>query len=156
MVIVSVAVIRWRNRAQFFFQDEWSVLAGRSLSDVSSIIEPHWGHNIVLPAVAYLSLFEVFGLREYAPYQALVIGAHLVVVGCLRVIMVRAGVHTWITLSACALMLVLGAGQPNVSWGFQVTLTGSLAFGLWASRPAGAGPRPPQWRRSPSPSTARG
>ena len=102
MVIVSVAVIRWRNRTQFFFQDEWSVLAGRSLSDVSSIIEPHWGHNIVLPAVAYLSLFEVFGLREYAPYQALVIGAHLVVVGCLRVIMVRAGVHTWITLSACA------------------------------------------------------
>jgi len=148
MVIVSVAVIRWRNRTQFFFQDEWSVLAGRSLSDVSSIIEPHWGHNIVLPAVAYLSLFEVFGLREYAPYQALVIGAHLVVVGCLRVIMVRAGVHTWITLSACALMLVLGAGQPNVSWGFQVTLTGSLAFGLWAvvlvdRFPAGARER---WR----------
>src|SRR5699024_8540184 len=49
---VAVVVIRSRNRAQYFFQDEWVVLADRTLAP-SSLIRPHWGHCIVLPTIAY-------------------------------------------------------------------------------------------------------
>lgn len=132
LVVVAGPVIAWTNRDQWFHGDEFAFAFKRSLAEPASWFEPHWGHLVALPVVLYQALFELIGLHHYWPYQWLVIGAHLAVVVLARRLMRLADVDPWLATAVATVLLFLGAGRENLAWGFQVTLTGSLVFGLGA------------------------
>lgn len=115
----------------WFLRDEWIFLADRGSSPFSDLMEPHGGsHWVAVPRLIYLALWEMFGVTTYRPYQLCVVVLHLAVVVQLRVVMRRAGVSAWLATAAAAVLLLFGPGQQNIVWAFQVTFTGSLAFGL--------------------------
>jgi len=128
-VTAVLVPVRLGNQ-RWFSSDEWDFLATRHLGDVGSLFRPHNEHWTTLPAVAYRLVWGVVGLHHYWPYQALVIAAHLGAVAMLRVIMRRAGVDPWIATIAAGSLLLLGSGDENIVWAFQVTFVGAFALGL--------------------------
>ncbi len=118
------------GRRWWFFADDWDFLGTRTAWNLGDLSRPHYGHWVTLPVLAYRGLWEVVGLRSYVPYQALVIGAHLVAVALLRLVMVRAGVGPWLATVFAGVFVVFGAGAENVLVAFQITFVGSFVFGL--------------------------
>jgi hypothetical protein len=56
--------------------------------------------------------------------------SHLTVVLLVRTVMRRAGVRSWTATAAVLPLVFFGAGEENITWGFQINFTMSLAFGL--------------------------
>ena len=127
--IVALVFFLVVGRRAWFSFDEWEFLAGRSLS-LHDLLEQHGGQLVALPLVVYRTLFAIFGLRSYLPYQAVVVVLHITTAWLLRVVMRRAGVRPWIATAAASLFLFFGSGGQNILWGFQITFVGSIAFGL--------------------------
>ena len=94
------------------------------------IFQPHNEHWVTLPLLAYRAVWNIVGLSRYWPYQVMSVAAHLACAALLRVIMRRSGVHPWIATAAATLFVLLGAGRANIAVGFQITLVGSVGFGL--------------------------
>jgi hypothetical protein len=116
-------------RDAWFIVDDWDFLAARGLS-VHDILLPHGGHLVAIPMLVYRLLFTIFGLRTYAPYQLVVIGAHLAVAALLRALMRREGVNPWIATAAASVIVLFGSGIQDITSAFQITFTGAVAFGL--------------------------
>lgn len=129
-VVVAVPVIRYLGRHQWFFLDEWDFLAARRLSDPQALFEPHSEHWTTLPIVVYRVLYRITGLNHYWPYQAVAIASHLGVVILVRATMIRVRTDPWLATALAVLLLFLGSGQSNITWGFQITFTGALLLGL--------------------------
>lgn len=130
MVVVAIPLLMKQGQDQWFVWDEWDFLAERSLGDPGSIFRPHNEHLVALPAIAYRVVWQFVGLRSYVPYQLMAVISHAAVVLALVVVMRRAEVTRVLTVAAAAFMLFFGPGAQNIVWGFQITLTGALAFGL--------------------------
>ena len=118
------------SRPMWFYLDEWDFLANRTAFNLGDLFRPHNEHWVTLGVVLYRALWWGFGLRTYRPYQFMIILAHLGVAYLLRAVMRRVGVRPW-TATVVALVLVFfGSGYQNIVLPFQITLVGSLAFGL--------------------------
>jgi hypothetical protein len=128
--LIGLGLYLWFGRDQWFWWDEWELLAGRSATSADGLLQPYHGHLIGTPVLAYRALWSVFGLHWYLPYQLLAIGTHLGVAALLRVVMRRAGVAPWIATAAAGAFVLFGTGKQNIMWGFQITFTGALLFGL--------------------------
>ena len=128
-VLVAIPVILRQGRDQWFFLDEWVFIVDRDLT-LDGILRPHNEHWTSVPVVLYRVLFRAFGLRTYAPYQAVVVALHLAAAVLLRTVMRRAGVSSWVATIVAGCFLVFGSGRQNVVWAFQMSFTGSLCFGL--------------------------
>lgn len=115
---------------RWFMFDEWDFLVDRSATDVGDLFTPHYHHWTTLPILVYRGLWQLVGLHAYWPYQVPVVVAHLTAAVLLRVIMRRSGVGPWLATGAAGIFVLFGTGEQNILWGFQVTLVGSLAFGL--------------------------
>jgi hypothetical protein len=128
--VVSLIVLLWIGRDQWFFSDEWAFLVDRDLSRPGTLLEAHNGHWVTLPALLYRIDYGVFGLRSYLPYQVPVVVAHLAVVILVYLVSRRLGARPWIAALVSSAFIFFGAGSDNVLWGFQVTLAGSLLCGF--------------------------
>jgi hypothetical protein len=130
VVVAAVPLIGYLNRDQWFTGDEWVLLLGRRLDDPAGMLERQGDHFTTLPAVAYRLLFNAVGLHHYWPYLGLALATHLAIAVLLRLTMRRAGVHPWLATTSAGLFALFGAGWINIVHGFQITLTGSVLFGL--------------------------
>ncbi len=132
LVVVLVAAVplllHW-GRHQWFFLDEWSFLVNRGLGHPSTLLAPHNGHWVTVPAIAFRVLFQIFGLR-YRPYQAADVVLHLCGVALIWATMRRLGVRPWLATLTAVPFAFFGAGLGNILFAFQITLTGSFVFGL--------------------------
>lgn len=130
-VVVAAPLILFHYGAyHWFMRDDFVFLAdrqGRYPDLISAYGGAHW---VGLPRVIYWVLWQVFGMRSYVPYQAAVVFLHLAGCVLLRLVMVRSGVNTWLASAAAAVMVLFGPGAQNIVWAFQVSFTGSLAYGL--------------------------
>jgi hypothetical protein len=127
-MFVTVLVVA---RHQWFTADEWDFLVTRKASSISDLLRPHsTGHWSTLPILVYRGLFQLFGLRTYVPYQAVVVSLHLTAAALLRTIMRRADVGPWIATAAASLFAFFGSGYEDIIWAFQMGFVGSLVFGL--------------------------
>jgi len=99
------------------------------LSHPSAYFQPLNQHWVTLPLVVFRVLFSLFGLN-YLPYQAVVVTVHLTVVVLLRWVMRRAGVGPWISTFAAGTLVLYGPGHGVILQAIQMSLLGSLAFGL--------------------------
>lgn len=129
-LVAAIPFLMWRGREQWFFIDEWVFLVDRRLSDIGSLFESHNGHWVTIPTIAFRLTFAMVGIRTYAPYQLLVVGLHVGVVGLMWILMRRLGVRSWIATGTAVPYLVFGAGSQNIFFAFQITWTGGLFFGL--------------------------
>lgn len=130
LIVAFFVIILVLGDERWFLFDEWTFLADRQTADLGDYFEPVNGHWVALPLVVWRFLFEVFGLHTYLPYQVPVVVMHLTAAFLLRVVMIRAGVGPWIATITAGSFVLLGAGEDNIVWGFQITLVGSLVFGL--------------------------
>ncbi len=129
--VVAVPIIMvWLGRYHWFLRDEWEFLAGRSLSDPSSLMRPYGEHWVVVPSIFYRINWQLFGVNTYAPYQFLAVVSHVGSAAMLRVLMRRQGVQPWVATTAAAAFVLFGAGSQNIVWGFQAGMTGSIFLGL--------------------------
>ena len=119
------------GRGLTFFWDEWEFIQARSLTDVSTWFVPHGEHWSTLPALLYRGVFEVVGLRTYAPYHALLIALHVLVVAGVYVI-VRRTSGAWPAVLAALLVLLFGSGFEDLFWAFQYGFVGCTALALGA------------------------
>lgn len=133
LLVAAGAVYAVRGRSQWFFQDEWSFLAGRDATSVDGLFRPHSGHWVTAPVVVYRTLWAVVGAHRYEPYQAMAITSHLAVVLLVYLLLRRRlDISPWVAVAASSIVLFTGVGAENVVWGFQITFTGSVVSGLAA------------------------
>jgi len=128
-VVAGAAFLFWGRRL-WFQNDDWDFLVSRRAGNLHSLFSPHTGHWVTLPILVYRLWWSIFGLRDFVAYQVLIVGLHLVAAGLLRVVMRRAGVRPWLATLAAAAFVCFGAGYENILRPFQITLVGSLVFGL--------------------------
>ncbi|MEO6627203.1 MAG: hypothetical protein ABIP03_01400, partial [Aquihabitans sp.] len=131
-LLVPVALIFYLviGRTQWFFQDEWRFLVERDGGDVTNLLAPHNEHWVTLPAILYRGLWHVLGLRHYEIYQLPAISAHIASSVLLWFIMRRAHVGPWIATTAATAFLFFADVELDITWAFQITFMGSVAFGL--------------------------
>jgi hypothetical protein len=130
VVAIAVPVILYQARDQWFFLDEWDFLSKRTGGSFHDLMAPHAQHWVTFGVLVFRALWWLVGLRHYWPYQLCVITLHLAAAVMLRAVMRRARVNPWIATAAASLFALFGAGRQDIVFAFQVTFTGSLAFGL--------------------------
>jgi hypothetical protein len=130
LLVAAVPAFLHLGRHRWFQYDEWDFLAARDAHELHDLFAPHNVHWSTLPILVYRSLWEAIGIRSYVPYMLGSILTHLVVVALLLVVMRRALVRPWVATAAAAIVLLLGSGDEDIFWAFQITFNGSLAFGL--------------------------
>jgi hypothetical protein len=118
------------SRPMWFFLDEWDFLANRTAFNVHDLFAPHNEHWVTLPVIVYRALWFVFGLNTYRPYQFLIIVMHLALALVLRTIMRRCGVRPWTATLVAGILVFFGSGYQDIVLPFQITLVGSVLFGL--------------------------
>ena len=134
-LVAAFGFLVYATRDQWFDSDEWNFLARRRLvgsDEFAGIWEAHNRHWVTLPVLLYRFLFSVFGVSTYAPYLVVLLVLHLGVAHLLWRLMLRFHVDDVLATVAAAIYALAGAGWENVTNGFQISLVGSLFFGLAA------------------------
>ena len=127
---VGVVVLLYANRNQWFWYDEWDFIARRGLHDPQwSLWRSHNGHWSTLPILAYRTLLYFFGVRTYWPFIGLLVVLHLLLAHVLWRVMLRVGVTPFVATGLAAVFIVLGSGNANIVWAFQIGFVGSMVLG---------------------------
>jgi hypothetical protein len=131
MLVAAGIFLMYETRGTTLWFDEWMWALGRRDNSLGTFLEPHNSHLSLVPLAIYRLLFATAGLDDYAPYRALVIGAHLT---CVVLVFLYASrrVGGFLGLLAAALILFLGPAAQNIIWPFQISWLISLAAGLGA------------------------
>ena len=124
---VALLLILVIGRDQWFFGDDWAILAPRF---DAAVLVPHVGHWNLGPAVVFPLVRNWLGLGSYLPYLALAVLVHLAVAHLSWRIMNRVGVSAWVSTLLAALVMVLGAAAENILWAFQFGFMGAILLGL--------------------------
>ncbi len=114
---------------QWFMRDEWVFLA-QDTDLPGDLLRPLNAHWVTLPRAVYALGWRVTGVTRYWPYQGVTVVLHLTAVVLLWVVMRRAQASAWLATAAASLLVLFGPGSQNITWAFQMALTGSLVFGL--------------------------
>ena len=130
-IVVAFVLIRtnW-GQGYWFVGDDWGMIVDRDISHFGDWFRPQNGHWSMLPTITYSILFKSVGLTSYWPYQTLTVVLHLTLAVLLRVVMRRAGVGPWVATIAAGTFVLFGTGVQNILWAIQVSMVGSLVFGL--------------------------
>jgi hypothetical protein len=128
-VVAALPLLLWVGHDHWFYLDEWWVLTRDGLTR-PGYLDGHNGHWITLVRLDYRLNFELWGLHSYLPYQLPVVLAHLGAAVLVRQVILRCGVRGWIATAAALAFLFFGSGRENMTFGFQVSVTGSLVCGL--------------------------
>ena len=129
VVVLSVPLLLYLGRDQWFYLDEWSVL-GDGVGSQGGYLDPHNGHWSTVVTIAFRVNYALWGLRSYLPYQVPVVLLHVGSAVLLRILMCRLGVRGWIATVAALIFVFFGAGSLNIFFAFQISQTGSLFCGL--------------------------
>jgi hypothetical protein len=118
------------SRHMWFYLDEWDFLANRTAFNLGDLFRAHNEHWVTIPVLMYRGLWWVFGLHSYVPYQVVILVLHLGAALLIRVVMRRVGVRPWTATIVACVLVFFGSGYQNIVLPFQMTLVGSLVFGL--------------------------
>jgi hypothetical protein len=128
---VASAAILWAGRGSSFFSDEWEFVVARRGWTLDTFLVPHGEHIVALPVLVYKVLFTTVGLHAYWPYRCVLLFVHLACVWLVfRIARRRVGDPA--AALAASFVLVLGSAWEMLLIPFELTLLGSVAFGLLA------------------------
>jgi hypothetical protein len=112
-----------------FLQDTWEFLMNRRSFSADSFLRPHNEHIVVVPVAIQQILLALFGMDTAKPeIVLLVIG--LLVTDYLLFVYVSRRVGPWFGLFGAVLILFLGPAWELLLWPFEISLLGSVLFGL--------------------------
>ncbi len=126
-VLLGLAYILVLSGGQWFFGDDWAIIAPHL---DASLMQPHVGHWNLIPALFFMALRQVVGVGSYLPFLALALVAHVAVVHLTWRILKRVGGEPWLATGLAAMLMVLGGGAENILWAFQFGFMGAIALGL--------------------------
>ncbi len=118
------------SRQMWFYLDEWDFLSNRTAFNLGDLFRAHNEHWVTIPVLVYRALWWVFGLHSYRPYQMVILLLHLGAAWLVRIVMRRVGVRPWTATLVACILVFFGSGYQNIVLPFQMTLVGSLVFGL--------------------------
>src|SRR5665213_798140 len=78
-VLFGVGSYHW------FFRDDFFFITNRNATSVNDLFRPYDGHWTTVPVLIFRTLWALFGLRTYVPYQASVLALHLGACALLRI-----------------------------------------------------------------------
>lgn len=119
------------GRGLTFYFDEWDFVQGRREWDADALLAPHNGHVVLVPALIYKLLFEIFGLWVYTPYRAVGLAAHLATVSIVYAY-ARSRLGAVGALVPAVMLLCFGPGWADILWPFQIGFLVSLGAGVGA------------------------
>lgn len=125
-LVVAFALVAYLGRTQWFFFDEWTILA----PDAPGLLVPHVGHLSAVPVALTWAIRAVVGVSSYWPYWLIMLATHVVLTHLLWRVMRRASVNPWVATSLAGLLLLFGAGSENILWAFQYGFVGAMALGI--------------------------
>lgn len=129
--IAAIVAILYFGRHMWFYSDDWYMLADRDVTVFSDWVRPqNKNHWTLLPMLVFSGIYSIVGIHSYTPYQIPLILFHLITAILLRRVMLRAKADPWLVTAAVILFLFYGTSRPNLVWAFQISLVGSLMFGL--------------------------
>jgi hypothetical protein len=67
---------------------------------------------------------------QYTPYLVVLLVLHLTAPARLRMVMRRSGVDAWLATLTASVFVYLGAGAQDILSASQMTVVGSIVFGL--------------------------
>lgn len=112
-----------------FLIDTWEFLMNRRSFTVDSVMRPHNEHIVVLPVVIQQILLQLFGMGTARPEYVL-LTIMLLVTDYLLFVYLRRRVGGWMALFGALLILFLGPAWELLLWPFEISLLGSVLFGL--------------------------
>jgi hypothetical protein len=112
-----------------FFQDTWEFLMNRRAFTADSLLEPHNEHIVLIPVAIQQLLLHLFGMTSAKP-EFVLLTVFLLVTAYLVFIYVSRRVGPWLGLFATVLILCLGPAWELLLWPFEISLIGSVLFGL--------------------------
>lgn len=112
-----------------FFGDTWAFLIDRRDDSVDAFLLPHNEHISVIPVALQKLAIAWFGMSSDMPSRVL-LTAMLAATAALLFVYVRRRVGPWPALIAVAIVLFLGPAWEDLLWPFQISLVGSVLFGL--------------------------
>ncbi len=131
LLAIAYPTLLYLGRDQWFFLDEWAFLVERDGGSVDGFIAPHGDHPTMLPILVFRGIWQLVGMRSYFPYQLFVVAVHLGSMLVLRELMVRrSDINPWVASGVVVPLVFYGSGWQNLVWAIQITLVGSLLFGL--------------------------
>jgi hypothetical protein len=123
---VMILALTWHYT---FLQDTWDYLINRRTLTADTIFAPHNEHIVVIPMLIEWAFLQVFGMDTAKPEIVLLVISLLVTAWLLFVYLSRR-VDQWLALFATVLILCLGPAWELLLWPFEVSLIGSMLFGL--------------------------
>jgi hypothetical protein len=131
LAALAAILILLAGRGTIFFYDEWNFVLDRRGWSVSTLLDPHEGHLVLVPVLIYKALFGLVGLEPYWPYRVVELVLHLACAALIYAI-VRRRLGGWAAVGVAALILFLGSAWEVLLWPFQVAYLGALVAGLGA------------------------
>jgi hypothetical protein len=130
LAFVASAAITLKLTWHFtFLQDVWDYLINRREFTLDAYMLPHNEHIVVIPVGIQQVLLQLFGMDTAKPeFVVLIIG--LLVTDYLVFAYVSRRVGPWFGLFAALLILFLGPAWELLLWPFEISLLGSVLFGL--------------------------
>jgi hypothetical protein len=112
-----------------YFQDAWEFLLNRRSFTADALLQPHGEHIVVFPVAIQQALLGAFGMDSARPGDVVLVVA-LLLSATLVFAYVRRRLGPWPALIAAVLLLFLGPAWQDLLWPFQISLVGSLLFGV--------------------------
>jgi hypothetical protein len=128
--VVAVPLLLYWGRKGWFGGDDWDFFVSRKAGDLGDLMRPHNVHWVTIPVLLYRGAWALVGLRSYVVYLVPVVVAHLAIALMLRTVMRRCGCSPWIATFTAGSFVFFGAARGDIVVAFQITLLGSVAFGL--------------------------
>ena len=118
----------------WFHRDEWAFLTESAAGGGEWLRYTHdafsGAHWVAVPRVIYQGLWHLVGMTTYLPYQLVVVVLHVLLATGLHLIIRRAGVRPWLAMAAAGIFVLGGPGASTTLWAFQMTIVGSMTFGV--------------------------
>lgn len=112
-----------------FLLDTWEFLMNRRAFDADAFLKPHNEHIVVFPVAIQQLFLHLFGMDTARPEYFLLTGG-LLVTDYLLFVYLRRRVDAWLALFGALLILFLGPAWELLLWPFEISLLGSVLFGL--------------------------
>ena len=121
VVAIAAIVVGYMSRGMWFYADVWDFLANRRITNIESIMRPHFGHWQVPAAIQGRILYAIAGMDFWPVHQI----ARALAWGLFSLyawwIMRRGGADRLVAMAALAIISVLGT-----SFYFQASHVGAL------------------------------
>ena len=126
----AILLILWQSRLDFLI-DEWDPLIHRNGFTAHSLLDQHANHLIIGPVLIYKAIQHTLGMDSQVPYAVASVILFIASVAMLFVYL-RRRLGDWVALAAVLPVLVMGTAYEDLLSTFQMSYTGSVAFGIGA------------------------